>query len=86
MKRLATSLLLVLAVLMSLLGVAAFVYLFAPIFNIYWFILAPIILALYQLPAVFVFLLWKKRARAENGTPGRGREARDGEKNAPDGI
>jgi hypothetical protein len=86
MKRLATALLLVLAVLLSLLGVAAFAYLFAPIFNIYWFILAPIILALYQLPAVYVFLLWKRRARAENGPPGRGPEARDEEKNAPDGI
>ena len=61
-----------LAVLLSLLGIGAFILLFAPIFNIYWLILAPIILTLYQLPAIYVFNLWKKRT--------------GGKKNAPDGI
>ena len=73
-----------LAVLLSLSGVGAFVLLFAPIFNIYWFILAPIILALYQLPAVYVFLLWKRRTGRPDGPPGEA-EKKDG-KNAPDGI
>jgi hypothetical protein len=82
MRRGAPPLLLVLAVLLSLLGVGAFIYLFAPIFNIYWFILAPIILALYQLPAVYMFLLWKRRAR----NAGERSERIKKEKNAPDGI
>ena len=78
--------LLVLAALLSLLGCGAFILLFGPIFNIYWFILAPIILTLYQLPAVYVFILWKRRNRKADGRrPGIEVET-DKNKNAPDGI
>jgi hypothetical protein len=42
-------------------GIALFVILFIPDFNIYWVILSPIIFALYQSPAVFLYYLWKKR-------------------------
>lgn len=75
---------LLLAVLLSLLGVAAFIVLFGPIFNIYWLILAPVILTLYQFPAVYVFLLWKKRT-GKGGGPSDG-SGTEKEKNAPDGI
>jgi hypothetical protein len=37
--------------------------------NVYWFILSPLILAVYQMPAVVLFWLWKrgkKRAAAES--------------------
>lgn len=78
--------LLVLAGLLSLLGCGAFILLFGPIFNIYWFILAPIILTLYQLPAVYVFVLWKRRNRKAAGCrPGTEAET-DKKRNAPDGI
>jgi hypothetical protein len=41
-------------------GIALFIVLFIPDINIYWIILSPVILALYQAPAVFLFWLWKK--------------------------
>jgi Na+-driven multidrug efflux pump len=47
-------------VLLSLGGIAAFIILFVPDFNIYWFILSPIIIAMYQIPAVYLFWRWKK--------------------------
>lgn len=46
-------------VLLSLAGVAAFIYLFIPGMNIFYLILSPVILAVYQFPAVLVFRLWK---------------------------
>lgn len=42
-------------------GIALFIVLFVPDFNIYWLILSPVILALYQAPAVYLYWLWKKR-------------------------
>ena len=56
------------AVLLSIGGLAAFVYLFVLDFNVYWLILSPIILALYQLPATFFYWL-HKRARRRAGGP-----------------
>jgi len=53
-------LLLAASIVASLAGVLAFIFLFVLDFNIYWFILSPIIFALYQSPAVFLFWLWKK--------------------------
>jgi hypothetical protein len=61
MKEIFSHLLLATSILASLAGVAAFIFLFAPDFNIYWLILSPIILALYQTPAIFLYRLWKKR-------------------------
>jgi hypothetical protein len=65
---------LLLSILFFLGGLAAFVFLFVLDFNIYWLILSPIILAIYQSPAAFFFWLYKK--------------TRDGQtkKSAPDGI
>jgi len=67
MKEIFSHLLLASSILASLAGVAAFIFLFAPDFNIYWLILSPIILALYQIPAVFLYRLWKKRKRQKSG-------------------
>lgn len=51
------------SILFSIGGLVAFLLLFIPDFNVYWLILSPIILALYQAPAVLVFYLYKKRKR-----------------------
>lgn len=48
-------------ILLSLGGIAAFIFLFVLDFNIYWLILSPIIFALYQAPAVYLLWLWKKK-------------------------
>ncbi|HOI44837.1 MAG TPA: hypothetical protein PLX50_04420 [Candidatus Aminicenantes bacterium] len=52
---------LIAAAALSLGGIAAFVWLFALQINIYYFILSPVIIALYQAPAVLVFWIWKKK-------------------------
>jgi membrane protein implicated in regulation of membrane protease activity len=49
------------AVLLSLGGIALYLALFLPGFNIYDLILAPVILAIYQIPAAWVFWLWRRR-------------------------
>ena len=49
------------AIVLSLLGIAAFVFLFAYDFNIYWLILSPVIFSIYQFPAVLIFWLHKKK-------------------------
>jgi hypothetical protein len=78
------------SVILSVVGIAAFILLFVLDFNVYWLILSPIILALYQVPAVFVFWLWKKKARKELGDPtivvGEGILKEQEKKSAPDGI
>lgn len=54
-------------VLLSLLGFAVFIFLFVPIINVFWFILSPIILATYQIPAVYLYWRWKKwKGRSDN--------------------
>jgi len=56
--------LLVASILLSLVGIGAFILLFGRDLNVFWVILAPIIIAVYQIPAVAVFYLrkrWKKR-------------------------
>lgn len=70
-----STVLLGMSVLLSVGGLAAFIYLFVLDFNIYWLILSPVILALYQLPAAFFFWLHKKarrRAGAAETGPDRG--------------
>ncbi len=47
-------------VLLSLVGIAAFIFLFIPIMNVFWFILSPIVFAMYQLPAVYLYWRWKR--------------------------
>lgn len=75
---------------LSLGGIAAFIFLFIRDFNVYWLILSPLILVLYQFPAVFVFWLWKRKTRQKNLRPSRAAQDEiEGEpenKSAPDGI
>ncbi|HEN20819.1 MAG TPA: hypothetical protein ENN86_02295 [Desulfobacteraceae bacterium] len=49
------------ALIASVAGVAAFIILIIPDFNIYWLIVSPIIIAFYQAPAVYIYWLWKKK-------------------------
>jgi predicted membrane protein len=49
-------------------GIAFFIILFVPDFNIYWLILSPIIIALYQAPAAYLFYLYRK-AKRKNQPP-----------------
>jgi hypothetical protein len=53
-----------LAVLFSLGGIVAFIVLFVRDMNVFWLIVAPVILAVYQIPAAVIWWLWKKRTRA----------------------
>ncbi|MBM3295033.1 MAG: hypothetical protein FJY82_10990 [Candidatus Aminicenantes bacterium] len=53
------------AALLALAGIAGFIWLFARDMNVYWFILSPLILAVYEIPAVVVYALWKKARRRE---------------------
>ena len=59
----------VLAALLSLAGIGGFVFLFARDMTVYWFILAPLILIVYQFPAFVVFRMWK-RSRDRSRTSG----------------
>jgi hypothetical protein len=55
---------LVISIIAFLGGLAAFFFLFILDFNIYWLILSPVILAIYQSPAAYFFWLYRK---ARNG-------------------
>ena len=52
---------LVLALLLSLGGVVAFILLFVRDMTVYWFILSPLIIIVYQFPALVVFRIWKRK-------------------------
>jgi hypothetical protein len=55
----------VLASILSLAGIVGFVLLFVPRMTVWWFILAPLIIIVYQFPAFVVLRMWRrKRARA----------------------
>ena len=51
------------AVILSLGGIALYLVLFLPGFSIYDLILAPVILTLYQAPAVWVLWMWRRRRK-----------------------
>jgi cytochrome b subunit of formate dehydrogenase len=59
-KKLYLYLLLFASILASIAGIVLFIVLFIPDFNIYWLIISPIIIALYQAPAAYLFYLYKK--------------------------
>jgi len=56
------------ALVLALGGLAGFILIFVRHMNVYWFILSPIILAVYEIPAVTVYGTWKKR-RERNHRP-----------------
>ena len=57
------------AVVLSLAGVAAFIYLFLRDLNLFYLILSPVIFAVYQFPAVIIFRLWKGWKRRQSPEP-----------------
>lgn len=80
----------ILALVLSLLGIAGFIFLFVRNFNIYWLILSPVIFVVYQFPAVAVFWLYKKKrdkrdrkderdGRVEEDSSENGNREREGE-------
>jgi hypothetical protein len=63
----------VLAAILSLAGIIGFIVLFARDMTVYWFILSPLILIVYQFPAFVVFRMWKRkrdRSRVAQADPG----------------
>ena len=68
---------LVIAIVAMVGGLAAFFFLFILDFTIYWLILAPVIMAIYQIPAAYFFWLYKRTKRARTDSE---------KKSAPDGI
>ena len=67
-----------LSIFLCLAGIGGFAFLFARDFNIYWLILSPVIITLYQVPAVYLFWLYKRaRLRRDQGTGGRAEEDRE---------
>jgi hypothetical protein len=59
-------LLLGLSIFLSLAGIAAYIYLFIPDFNIYWLILSPVIIVMYQTPAYLAFRQYRKHKTRES--------------------
>lgn len=66
MTRVPDGVLIGIAAALSLAGLAAFLFLFIRDFSIYWLILSPVILAIYQFPAFLVFRIYRKRRPVEN--------------------
>jgi len=57
------------ALVLALGGLAGFILIFVRHMNVYWFILSPMILAVYEIPAVVVYGTWKKRRRKSGPAP-----------------
>ena len=53
------------SVVLGLAGLVGFVWIATRDFNIYWLILSPVIITLYELPAVYAFRLYRKKRDAE---------------------
>ncbi len=52
------------AVVLAMAGIGAFVWISVLNFNIYWLILSPVIIAVYELPAFYAFWLYRRKRRA----------------------
>jgi len=68
---------LVASIVLGLAGVGAFVWVFARNFNIYWLILSPVIITLYELPAVYAFRLYRKSRTAAEQRGEAGKSAQE---------
>ena len=55
---------LIASIVLGLAGIGGYVWIFARNFNIYWLILSPVIITLYELPAVYAFRLYRKSRTA----------------------
>ena len=51
------------SILAAVAGITAFILLFIPDYNIYWFMLTPIILAFYIAPAAFLFRKYRRKMK-----------------------
>ncbi len=71
------------SILLSLAGVGAFLWIFGRDFNVYWLILSPVIIVLYQLPAVYVFRLYRRRLAGAKKTEDRPADGRGGDPGRP---
>jgi len=69
MKKTSLDLLLLLSVLASIVGFAAFLFLFIPGFNVFTLIVSPIIIACYQAPAAVLFGMYRKLKKRHFGPP-----------------
>ena len=69
MKKTSIDLLLILSVLASIAGLAAFLFLFLPGFNVFTLIVSPIIIACYQAPAAVLFRMYRKLKKKHFGAP-----------------
>ncbi len=63
MKKLHASIWILGSIMFSIGGFVAFFLLFIPDFNVYWLILSPVIIVMYQAPAVLLFYFYKKRKK-----------------------
>jgi hypothetical protein len=72
-----TRALLAASVVLGLAGIGAFVWVFAKDFNIYWLILSPVIITLYELPAFYMFWLYRKKRAAGAGSGKTGKRGED---------
>jgi hypothetical protein len=81
MMKLLSVLWLTACLLLSLGGVALFVFLFVPHMSLFELIISPVILAVYQFPAVILFRLWKGWRRRRLPPPA---EADDPGKSTPE--
>ena len=70
---------LLVSIVLGLAGIGAFIWIFARNFNIYVLILSPVIITLYELPAVYAFRLYRKSRTAadERGEAGRSAQEPD---------
>lgn len=55
---------LVVAVVLAVAGIGAYAWISILNFNIYWLILSPVIIAVYELPAFYAFWLYRRKRRA----------------------
>jgi len=52
------------AVVLAAAGIGAYVWISLLDFSIYWLILSPVIIAVYELPAFYAFWLYRRKRRA----------------------
>jgi len=67
------------AVLLSLAGLGGFIILLAREMNVFWLVLAPVIFAVYQIPAAVVYALWKRKHGKKTPSKDDAQEGNDGE-------
>jgi hypothetical protein len=67
MNKVYVGLLLIGSIVAAIAGIVIFLILFIPDFNIYWLILAPVIIACYEAPAALLYWLYKRQKQKLSG-------------------